>query len=93
MRELIDVTKRHDLDDSEIHAARMSPFEQACNLFFVHILKRDSIDFDLQSCGLSCIDAGDDLVEVTPPCNGAELVDVESVERDINAVDAVSLEL
>ena len=88
-----DVAERHHLDHREIHAAAVRPGHQVADFVFVDALERDRVDLDLQPGGLRGIDAGQHLVEIAPARDGAELVGIERVERDIDALDAVRLEL
>src|SRR5262249_14772797 len=53
-----DVAKRHHLDESELHAAPVRPFEQRWELVLVHAFERNRIDLDLESGRLRGIDAG-----------------------------------
>ncbi len=52
-----DVAKRHHLDESELHAASVRPFEQRWELVLVHALEGNRIDLDLESGRLRGIDA------------------------------------
>ena len=53
-------------------------------------LSATALILTLQPGRLRGIDAGQDLVELAPARDGAELVGVERVERDVDALDAVS---
>ena len=53
-------------------------------------LSATALIFTLQPGGLRGIDAGQHLVEVAPARDGAELVGIERVERDVDALDAES---
>ena len=75
-----DVPKRHHLDESELHAASVRPFEQRRELVLVHAFERNRVDLDLESGRLRGIDAGQNLVQLSPARDGAELVWVERVE-------------
>ncbi len=71
----------------------MAPFEQVCDLDFVHAFEGDGVDLDLQSCCLCGIDSGDHFVQIAPARNGAKLFCIKGIERDIDAIDATRLEL
>ena len=55
--------------------------------------ERHRIDLDLEPGRLRGVDAGKHLVEIAPARDGAELVGVERIERDIDALDAVTCQL
>ena len=67
--------------------------QQRRELVLVHALERDRVDLDLEPGRLRGVDAGQDLVELAPARDGAELVGIERVERDVDAPDAVTGEL
>ena len=71
----------------------MRPSEQVADLVLVDALERDGVDLHLQPGGLRSIDAGQHLVEIAPARDGAELVGIQRIERNIDALDAVRLEL
>ena len=75
-----DVTERHHLDEGQLHAAPVRPFQQRRELVLVHAFEGNRIDLDLQSGRLRRIDAGQNLVQLSPARDGAELVGVERVE-------------
>src|SRR5262245_2207721 len=75
-----DVAQRHHLDESQLHAAAMRPFEQRRELVLVHALERNRIDLDLEPGRLRRVDAGQNLVQLSPARDRAELVGVERVE-------------
>ena len=52
-----DVTERHHLDEGQLHAAPVRPFQQRRELVLVHAFERNCIDFDLESGRLRGIDA------------------------------------
>ena len=65
----------------------------SANLVLVDALERDRVDLDLEAGGLGGVDAGDHLVELAPARDGAELVGIERVERDVDALDAAVVQL
>ena len=85
-----DVAERHHLDDGQVHAAAVRPFDQVGEFVLVDALERDRVDLDLEAGRLRGIDAGEHLVEVAPAGDGAEFVGIERVERDVDALDAAA---
>ena len=63
------------------------------DLVLVDAFERDGVDLHAQTGGKRRIDAGQHLVELAPARDSAELVRIERVERDIDALDAAGLEL
>ena len=63
------------------------------DLVLVDALERDRVDLDAQARRLRGVDAGDHLVELAPARDGAELLGIERIERNIDALDAVIGEL
>ena len=61
-----DIAERHDLDQRQIHAAAVRPFDQAGEFVLVDALERDRVDLDLQTGGLRGVDPGQHLVERRP---------------------------
>ena len=61
---------------------------RSANLVLVDALERDRVDLDLQARRLRGLDAGQHLVELAPARDGAELVGIERVERDVDALHA-----
>ena len=88
-----DVAERHHLDERKLHAAPVRPLQQGWKFVLVHAFERHRVDLDLQSSCLRGIDPGQDLVQLTPARDGAELVGIERVERDVDAFDAAAREL
>src|SRR5919197_2814744 len=88
-----DVAERHYLDQRKLHAAPVRPFQQRRKLVLVHAFEGHRIDLDLQPGRLRGIDSGQDLVKLTPARDGAELIDIQRVERDVDALDAATHEL
>jgi hypothetical protein len=66
----------------------MRPLQQCRELILVHAFERYRIDLDLEPSRLRGIDAAQNLAELTPARDGAELVGVERVERDIDSAHA-----
>ena len=83
-----DLAERHHLDQRQIHAAAMRPFDQPRKFVLVDALERDRVDLDLQAGGLRGVDAGEHLVQRPPARDGAEFLGIERVERDVDAPDA-----
>lgn len=71
----------------------MRPAQHLRYLGVVEILQRHRVELDLQPCRLRGVDALHDLVEMAPAGDGVELVGVERVQRDIDALDAAIGEL
>ena len=90
---LANVAKRHDFDKGELHASPMRPFQKRRELVLVHSLERNSVDLDLQAGRLGGVDSSQHLVELAPTRDGAELVGIEGIERDIDAPHAMACEL
>src|SRR5215208_5310938 len=89
----LDLAERHDLDQRHVHAAAMRPFEEARDLVVVEILQRDGVDLDPQAGGPRRVDALHDLAEIAPAGDAAELLRIERVEGDVDALNAVRREL
>ena len=53
-----DLAERHHLDQREIHAAAVRPFDQIGEFVLVHALERDRVDLDLEAGRLRRIDPG-----------------------------------
>jgi len=71
----------------------MRPVDQRVDFILVDALKRHHVDLDLETGGLRRIDAPHDLAEITPSGDGAKLIWVKRVERDIDALDTLRLKL
>src|ERR1700686_5716776 len=71
----------------------MRPGREVAELVLVDALEGDRVDLPPQAGGERGVDAGHDLVELAPARDGAELVGIERVERDVDALDAVTGEL
>src|SRR5205814_8353104 len=85
---LADIAERHHLDQGEVHAAAVRPVDELREFVLIDALERDRVDLDVETGRLGGVDAGQDLVELAPACDGAELVRIERVERDVDALDA-----
>ncbi len=59
---------------------------QRRELVVVDALERDRVDLDLQAGRLRGVDAGQHLGEIAPARDRAELVRIERVERDVDAL-------
>jgi hypothetical protein len=70
----------------------VGPLHERGDFVLVHVLQRNRIDLDLKACIPGCFDAAQDLVEITPARDGAEFFGIERIERDIDALDAMSFE-
>ena len=53
----VDLAQRHDLDQRQVHAAAMRPFEQGLDLVLVDALERHRVDLDLEAGLLRGVDA------------------------------------
>ena len=66
---------------------------RSADFVFIDALERHGVDLHLQTGGKRRVNAGQHLVEIAPARDGAELVGIQRVERNIDALDAVRLEL
>jgi hypothetical protein len=71
---LLDLAHRHGLDHGHVHALAMRPFDHVGDLGVVEILQRDGVDLDLQAGLLRRLDAVENLAEIAPAGDLAELV-------------------
>ena len=88
-----DVAERHHLDEGEVHAGAMRPFDERDELVLVDALERDRVDLHREAGVLGGLDAVEHLVEVAPARDRAEFGGIERVERDVDALHAVGGEL
>ena len=68
------------------------PFHQGGELVIVDALEGDGIDLDREAGALRRLDALQNLVEFAPAGDRPELVCVEGIERDVDALDAMRRE-
>ena len=83
-----DVAHRHHFDQRQRHAFAVRPFHQRGDFFLVHVLERHRVDLDRKACVARGFDAGQNLVEIAPARDGAELLRIKCVERDVDAANA-----
>ena len=66
---------------------------EIAKLVLVHALERDRVDLDREAGALRGVDPGQHLVEFAPARDRAELVGIERVERDVDALHAAVRQL
>jgi len=89
----VDLAERHDLDQGQVHAPAMGPFQQRLDFLLVHALERDRVDLDGKAGFQCCVDAGKHLGQVAPARDLPELCGIEGVERDVDAPHSGGLEI
>src|SRR6185437_11196408 len=71
----------------------MCPGEQGADFVLVDALERHRVDLDLKVGGKRGVDARKHLAKIAPARDGAKLVGIEGVERNVDAPDAVTFKL
>src|SRR5688572_28374356 len=79
-----DVDKRHDLDQGEVHAAAMRPFEEGFDLVLIDALQGDGVDLDGKPRLLRGVEPGLHLCEIAPAGDLPEAPGIERVARDVD---------
>lgn len=88
-----DIAERHHLNEGDVHAIAMRPFDEAFDFILIHALERDGVDLDGHSGLLRRFDALEHLAEITPAGDRAELRLIQRIERHIDPLDAAGGQL
>ena len=75
----------HQLNKTQLNAARFDPRQESVQLMVVHITHQHGIDFDLvETGGERGIDAVHHLLELILAGNGVELTGVQAIDADVD---------